>query len=80
MADVSKQDIDEDDAYEKFRQEKIDSGECMSCNRAHEPDSPYCAECALDVEREHGTCTDPHELKEIEAEMDPDKFTSEELL
>lgn len=36
---------DEDAAYENFRQQKIDSGECMSCNSPHLPDEIYCEDC-----------------------------------
>lgn len=36
---------DSDQAYEDFRQRKIDDGECMTCNRPHEDGSPWCAEC-----------------------------------
>lgn len=43
---------DGDDAYESYRQDKIDSGECMSCHQPHLPDSPYCADCDAPREEE----------------------------
>jgi hypothetical protein len=41
----TQQEIDEDAAYENFRQQKIDDGECMSCNKKHLPGEIYCEQC-----------------------------------
>jgi uncharacterized OB-fold protein len=46
---------DEDEAYEQFRQQKIDDKECMSCNQPHLPNSPYCAECSAPIPSEELT-------------------------
>ena len=37
--------IDEDAAYEAYRQYKIDEGECLTCQRKSLPDSIYCEDC-----------------------------------
>lgn len=38
---------DEDAAYERYRQQKIDDGECMTagCGRPHEPNDTHCSRC-----------------------------------
>lgn len=41
----SKQDLDEDAAYETYRQHRIDSGLCMTCDNHHLPDEIFCADC-----------------------------------
>lgn len=36
---------DEDEAYETFRQQKIDDKECMSCQKPHLEGEIYCEDC-----------------------------------
>lgn len=37
--------IDEDAAYEWYRQHKIDMGECMTCTNKVADDKIYCEDC-----------------------------------
>lgn len=58
--------VDEDLAYETYRQEKIDNRECMACHRPHLPNHIFCREC---LNLEPGICTSPTELQEIAEEQ-----------